>query len=153
MIGVLGMIWVLFHYATSSDAAGPLEFTANLRAFFGGIAAALANAGSFLLSLVTGGEPQLTVTFAALEETVGGMDGKATPAGAPSPSQPEKTERLELYAPTPENLVPVRTDGREAVLLIKRETGDEILAKLQAVRDAKVATEDPTPEPADPEAQ
>jgi hypothetical protein len=94
------------------------------------------------------GEPQLTVTFAALEETVGAAAQTATPsAGATSASEPTKTERLELYAPTAENLVPVRADRREAVLLIKRETGDEILAKLQAVRDAKVATEDPTPVP------
>ena len=60
---------------------------------------------------------------------------------------PAKTERLELYAPTAENLVPVRTDGREAVLLLKRETRDQIAAKLQAVRDAKPAGEEPTPAP------
>ncbi len=42
--------------------------------------------------------------------------------------------------------MPVRTDGRDAVLLIKRETRDEIVAKLQAVRDAKAATEEPVEE-------
>ena len=60
---------------------------------------------------------------------------------------PAKTERLELFAATPENLVPVRTGGRDAVLLIRRETRDEVVAKLQAVRDAKAATEEPTPVP------
>jgi hypothetical protein len=94
------------------------------------------------------GEPQLTVTFAALEETAADADrDETTTAGAASPGGAQKTERLELYAPTAENLTPVRTDGRDAVLLIKRETSDEILAKLQAVRDAKPATEDPTPAP------
>ena len=58
MIAVLGLIWVLFHFATSTGAAGPFEVTANLRTFFGGIAAALANVGSYLMSLVTASEPQ-----------------------------------------------------------------------------------------------
>jgi hypothetical protein len=89
------------------------------------------------------GEPQLSITFAALDEAV---DGKTPTAGTGS-VEPKQTERLELYAPTAENLTPVRADGRDAVLLIKRETGDQILAKLQAVRDAKPANEDPTPAP------
>jgi hypothetical protein len=89
------------------------------------------------------GQPQITVTFSALEEAA---QAKPTPSGE-SPAPPAKSERLELYAATAENLVPVRTDGREAVLLLKRETLDQIAAKLQAVRDAKPASEDPTPEP------
>jgi hypothetical protein len=95
------------------------------------------------------GQPEITVTFAAVDEVVG--EAKPTPNGA-SPAAAAETERLELYAPTAENLVPVRADGREAVLLLKRETRDQIAAKLQVVRDAKPATEDPTPGPEqDPE--
>ena len=88
------------------------------------------------------GQPEITVTFAAVEEV--GRPAKPTPNGE-SPAAAGKTERLELYAPTAENLVPVRTDGRQAVLLLKRETRDQISAKLQAVRDAKPPTEEPPP--------
>ncbi len=93
------------------------------------------------------GQPEITVTFGALAEA---DQGKSPPTGA-SPVAPAKTERLELYAATAENLVPVRTDGREAVLLLKRETRDQIAAKLQAVRAAKPAGEDPTAEPEETE--
>ncbi|HEX2464711.1 MAG TPA: DUF4340 domain-containing protein, partial [Thermoanaerobaculia bacterium] len=59
------------------------------------------------------GQPEITVTFTAVDEVVG--QAQPTPNGE-SPAATAKTERLELYVPTAENLVPVRTDGREAVL-------------------------------------
>jgi hypothetical protein len=90
------------------------------------------------------GRPEVTVTFAAVDEVAG--EAKPTPS-AGSAAAAARTERLELYAPTAENLVPVRADGREAVLLLKRETRDQIASKLQAVRDAKPAPADPTPAP------
>ena len=90
------------------------------------------------------GQPEITVTLGGARRR---RRRRRPPPTGESPAAPAKTERLELYAPTAENLVPVRTDGREAVLLLKRETRDQIAAKLQAVRDAKPATEDPTPAP------
>ena len=105
--------------ATETDAApaGPAELTIELEALAGD-----AGAG----------------TAAAKAES-----GDAEAAAA----EPAKTERLELFAATPENLVPVRTGGRDTVLLIQRETRDQIVAKLQAVRDAKAATEESVEDP------
>ena len=100
------------------------------------------------------GQPETTITFGAVDEAEKGktptvVAAKADGASVPSGSgvEPSRTERLELYAATPENLVPARTEGRDAVLLLRRETRDQILAKLQAVRDAKPATEEPMPTP------
>jgi hypothetical protein len=105
------------------------------------------------------GQAEVSITLSALAEPGAQKTGAAkepTPppapggAGQPSGQAPEKAERLDLFAPTAENLVPVRADGRDAILLIRRETRDQILAKLQAVRDAKPAGEEPTPAPAAP---
>jgi D-xylose transport system permease protein len=63
MIAVLGLIWLLFHFATSSDAAGPFAMTANLRSFVGGLAAAVANIGTYAISLITGGEPEYLASW------------------------------------------------------------------------------------------
>jgi Domain of unknown function (DUF4340) len=104
------------------------------------------------------GAPEITINFGSVDEA----EKAKTPAasGAPSDSaapsgsaQPSRTERLELFAATAENLVPARTDGRDAVLLLRRETRDQIVAKLQAVRDAKPPSEEPTPAPGDDEAE
>jgi hypothetical protein len=99
------------------------------------------------------GPPELVVSLAAFEEPV---EGKEEPAGgengarAEGKAQPKK-ERLDLYAATPEGLVPVRTDSRDATLLLKRETRDQILAKLEAVRTAKPAGEESAPQAEDTE--
>ena len=86
-------------------------------------------------------QPDLTVTLATSPDPVA---GGATPEGG-SPEE-AREERLELYAPTPDNLVPARVTGRDAILLLRRETRDEILAKLQAVRAAEAAGEEPSGE-------
>ena len=91
------------------------------------------------------GQPEIAVTFSAVDEVASGQ-AKPTPNGESAPA-PAKTERLELYAPTAENLVPARAAGRDAVLLLRRETRDQIVAKLQAVRDAKPPTEEPATVP------
>jgi hypothetical protein len=82
----------------------------------------------------------VTLTFSALDEGEKGKDASA----AGSASKVTGTERLELFAPGADDLVPARVEGRDAVLLLKRETRDQILAKLQAVRDAKPPTAEPT---------
>lgn len=70
-----------------------------------------------------------------------------TPDEAPSLGAPVLTlrlaseggdeERLELYAATGEGLFPARTAGRDVILLLPAATRDEILAKLEAVREAE----------------
>ena len=95
------------------------------------------------------GQPELTVSLAAVDEPLEGKEGPAEGEnGADAEGEtPPKKERLEIYAATPEGLVPVRTDGRDATLFLKRETRDQILAKLEAVRDAEAPTEAPPAAP------
>jgi hypothetical protein len=91
------------------------------------------------------GQPEATFTFAALEEDAAGKGSAPS-----SEAKVSRTERLELFAPTAENLVPARVEGRDAVLLLRREMVDQIRSKLQAVRDAKPPAAEPTPGPPTP---
>lgn len=106
------------------------------------------------VALLELGQPELTVDLAAfVDEAAGGssagsakiegvVDAGASGEGDVEEGGGAKKERLELYASTPENLVPARAGGRDAILLLRRETRDVILAKLEAVRAARPAGEE-----------